>query len=57
MADYHKVKIRCPECGSIEDAKVEHTLPFWTYIHFCSKCGYVIMESDWEEVETKNNNQ
>lgn len=51
MTPYHKVTIRCPQCESMEDAEVEHTIPFWTYIHFCNKCGYVIMEDEWEEVE------
>lgn len=51
------VRIKCPECGTIQDAIIEHTLPFSTYVHFCEKCGYVIMESEWEEIkETEDEN-
>ena len=49
-----KVRIKCPECGTIQDAIVEHTIPFDTYIHFCEKCGFVIMESEWEEIKDKD---
>lgn len=52
--DYHginEVKIECPECGSIELAVEDYTtVPWHTYIHSCNKCGYVIMESEWERV-------
>ena len=47
---HHSERIRCPECGTEQDATVQHTRPFWTYIHHCS-CGYTIMESEWEVVE------
>ena len=50
-----KVRIKCPECGTMQDAIVEHTLPFSTYVHFCEKCGYVIMESEWEEIKEPKN--
>ena len=40
--------IICPNCGSIELAEVDTTtVPWNTYIHHCSKCEYIIMESDW----------
>ena len=43
-----EVVIECPECGShkfaVEDCT---TVPFPTYLHRCNKCGYVIMESEW----------
>jgi hypothetical protein len=40
--------IICPECGAIELATViKNELTWWTYIHRCSKCEYVIMESEW----------
>lgn len=45
------VRIICPECGQIQYAKVEHTIPFSTYIHKCEKCEYIIMESEWQRVE------
>ena len=44
-------KIICPECGLIQYAKVEHTIPFSTYIHECEKCEYIIMESEWQRDE------
>jgi predicted RNA-binding Zn-ribbon protein involved in translation (DUF1610 family) len=46
----HAERIRCPECGQEQDAVVQHTRPWWTYIHDCEKCGYTIMESEWEVV-------
>jgi len=46
----HAVNIKCPECETIQDAIVEHTIPFHTYIHDCIKCGFLIMESEWDEV-------
>ena len=50
MAEYptHIEKIRCPECGEIQDAEVEHTPIFDSYVHKCRKCGYWILESEWE---------
>lgn len=50
----HQEEIICPNCGSVEIATVEHSFPWWTYFHICSKCEYVIMESEWsrnKEVE------
>ncbi len=45
-------KIRCPACGEVQDAEVDTTtIPWNTYIHDCVKCGYTVMESDWEKVE------
>lgn len=46
----HYEAILCPECGSEEKATVEHTRPFWTYIHDCKNCDYTIMESEWNRV-------
>ncbi len=45
--EIHSEAIRCPECGSVQSATVEHTEPFWTWLHECIECGYIIMESDW----------
>jgi len=42
--------IECPNCRSIELAEIKETIPFWTYIHDC-KCGYTIMESDWQKAK------
>ncbi len=47
-----EVKIECPGCGSIEIAVEDYTTaPFPTFLHSCNKCGYVIMESEWNRVE------
>jgi ribosomal protein L37AE/L43A len=45
----HKEKIKCPNCNSVEDAIVEHTIPFATFVHTCSQCDYIIMESEWQK--------
>ena len=47
---YHTEHVICPGCGKVESAIVEHTLPFYSYVHECN-CGYVITESEWEEVK------
>ena len=47
-----KEKIKCPDCGCVQIAVVdESTIPWDTYIHDCEKCGYTIMESDWDKVK------
>ena len=46
---FHYERIICPECDKVETGKVEHTDPWWSYVHTCSCCGYVIMESEWEK--------
>jgi hypothetical protein len=52
--DHHYELIKCPECGYIQWAKVEHTFPWWSYVHWCTQCNYCIMESEWNKVnETK----
>lgn len=51
-----QVKIKCPNCGSIETGTIEYTLPWPTFIYNCTKCNYVIMESEWEEVSEKATN-
>lgn len=45
-----KEKIKCPECGTIQEAEVEQSIPWWIYIHECEKCKYIIMESEWIRV-------
>jgi len=45
-----KVKIICPECLSVQKAIEEQAIPFWIYIHQCTNCGYIIMESEWERI-------
>ena len=49
MSESHEEVIRCPKCGIVQRAKVEHTEPFWTYVHEC-QCGEWIIESEWEPV-------
>lgn len=48
--NYHFEIIICPECETVEVAVVKHTYPWWTYIHDCTKCGYTIMESEWNSL-------
>jgi len=49
-----KVKIICPNCESIQDAIEEEAYPFWIYVHECTKCGYVCMESEWEKLSERS---
>ncbi len=43
--------IECPECGAVELAEIATTtIPFNTYIHRCSQCNHVTMESEWNPV-------
>jgi hypothetical protein len=46
----HTEAIICPQCSKIQEAEVEHTVPFWSYVHECESCLYMIMESEWEVV-------
>lgn len=48
------VKIKCPQCGEIQEAYVKESFPFYDYTHKCEICGYWICESEWEEVEDEN---
>lgn len=47
---FHYENIVCPECDCQQLATVEHTIPFYSYVHECVKCGYIIMESEWQKV-------
>jgi len=54
MGDVVRVKnhaelIVCPNCDLEQVAMVEHTIPFYSYVHICNECGYTIMESEWEK--------
>lgn len=44
---------KCPECGSITKCKETRCLilPFGSVFGECAECGYMIQESDYEEVE------
>ena len=49
----HEQKIECPECKSIQTAKVIETIPFFIYVHECTHCNYTIMESEWNRITPK----
>lgn len=49
-APTHREKILCPSCKTVQEAEVLHTLPWWSFVHFCV-CGYTITESEWEKIE------
>lgn len=46
-------QIKCPECGSMQKVEMLHDFPF---VHTCSNCEYVIMESEWESIKTIKQN-
>lgn len=48
----HKEKIQCPECDEIQEAVVEHTVIWNSYVHECKNCKYIITESEWNKVES-----
>lgn len=41
--------IVCPNCTCHQVAKVEHLWPWDSHVHEC-KCGYIIMESEWNTI-------
>lgn len=43
MESNHIEKIVCPECEAVQEAIVEETVPFFTYIHCCVNC-------DWQKI-------
>lgn len=47
--------IICPVCDfeQISTVKKQPRLPFVTYIHECDACGYIITESEWQQVESE----
>lgn len=52
---YHYELINCPACACVQQAMVEHMIPFASYVHECTECGYIITESDWEVAPTERN--
>jgi hypothetical protein len=50
-----KVKVICPNCNGIVPAEVgsdpTNTGFYHTYIAECQNCDYIIMESEWDEIE------
>jgi len=54
--EYQKtVKIKCPQCNKITDAKITayENFPFSGYCIKCIGCDYIITESEWEEVNNE----
>lgn len=52
MEQEHQIEtISCPNCLRVQDAIVYHLNPWNAYVHECIGCGYIIMESEWEEVK------
>lgn len=47
MSNKHTEFIFCPECGSLQDATVTHTVPWHIMVHNCTSCHYTITESEW----------
>jgi len=45
----HTETICCPNCNNIQKAEVTNGIPFATYIHECTNCAYMIMESEWKK--------
>ncbi len=48
--------IKCPECLMVCEAEVFREQPWFVYVHECEHCGYIITESDWEEVADEDIN-
>ena len=46
--------IICPNCQDVQIATVLESIPFPIYIHECTNCEYIIMESEWEECNEQN---
>ena len=45
----HTEQVICPNCQSTESATVTHSVPFWSYVHECQRCSYLICESEWDK--------
>lgn len=48
----HQEAIECPACKLKQFATVEFEewMPFPAYVHECVGCKYIIMESEWTQV-------
>lgn len=53
LESHHEIII-CPNCMDEQMGEVLHTYPFCSYVHTCTKCKYVIMESEWINKPTKS---
>lgn len=47
----HCETIECPNCNQRHSATIVHTVPFYTYVHTCWRCEYIITEGEWKKVE------
>lgn len=47
----HTNLIECPECKRIQTAQIELTYPWFSYVHECTQCKYIIMESEWNKIK------
>ena len=52
----HYEWIKCPECNLEQKALVQHAIPFYIRVHDCIKCKYLIMESEWNNINQQKNN-
>jgi hypothetical protein len=50
MKKFKIEKIICPDCSTIQIAKIKFTMMWPVYIHECVHCKYMIMESDWRKI-------
>lgn len=52
-------KIRCPGCNLVQLAFVTCPVefPFASYVHFCTRCPYIITESEWNRVDKPSKNR
>lgn len=49
----HTNLIECPECKRIQKAQIELTYPWFSFVHKCTRCKYIIMESEWNKINFK----
>lgn len=50
------VLVKCPKCKTLQVGYKEISLTFGSCFCECKKCGFLITESDWEEVEKTSEN-
>ena len=50
----HIERIVCPMCGAIQDVVVEHTTPWFSFVHECISCEYIISESEWDSIDEED---
>lgn len=58
MQDLPKIQLEateliiCPACEAqqMATARLYNGSPWWSYVHTCDQCGYIITESEWQPV-------